>query len=84
MSVSLTRICAFRPDMVGISSLFTMQEQNVIHLAKLVKEVDSRIRVVVGGAHPSALPEKLIKDENIDFVIMGEGEYRLLALICLL
>ncbi|KKL27974.1 hypothetical protein LCGC14_2379780, partial [marine sediment metagenome] len=75
------RILAFEPDMVGISSLFTMQTENVIHLSKLVKQVNPDITVVVGGANASALPEVLIQDECIDFVVMGEGEHRLLTLI---
>lgn len=75
------RITAFAPDIVGISSLFTMQTENVIHLARLVKQVDHDITVVVGGANASVLPEVLIQEVNIDFVIMGEGERRLSSLI---
>jgi len=77
----INKINSFSPDIVGISSLFTMQTENVFRLAKLVKQVDRKIIVIVGGANASVIPEVLIQNENIDFVVMGEGEYRFLALI---
>lgn len=36
--------------------------------------------VVLGGAHPSALPESTLKETKADFVIVGEGEETLLEL----
>jgi anaerobic magnesium-protoporphyrin IX monomethyl ester cyclase len=38
-------------------------------------------KVAVGGLHPSALPKRTLKEENIDFVIEGEGFYTLKNLI---
>ena len=30
-------------------------------------------RVAIGGLHPSALPERTLREESVDFVIQGEG-----------
>ncbi|MBT3878894.1 MAG: radical SAM protein [Candidatus Scalindua sp.] len=38
-------------------------------------------KVVAGGLHPSALPKRTLEEENIDFVIEGEGFYTLKSLI---
>jgi anaerobic magnesium-protoporphyrin IX monomethyl ester cyclase len=31
--------------------------------------------VVMGGPHPSAMPEQVLKDGNVDYAVVGEGEY---------
>jgi anaerobic magnesium-protoporphyrin IX monomethyl ester cyclase len=41
-------------------------------------------KVAIGGLHPSALPEQTLKEENVDFVIEGEGPYTLMGLMELL
>ena len=38
-------------------------------------------KVAAGGLHPSALPKRTLEEENIDFVIEGEGFYALKDLI---
>ena len=38
------------------------------------------IPIIVGGAHASSCPE-IIKDPNIDYVVIGEGEYTFLLFI---
>ena len=45
-----------------------------VELAKAAKEVLPSCKVVVGGWHGSYLPESLLKHQEIDFVVMGEGE----------
>jgi radical SAM superfamily enzyme YgiQ (UPF0313 family) len=46
-----------------------------LETADLVKREDGRIRVVVGGPHPSALKEDLLKRcRSIDALVYGEGE----------
>lgn len=68
------RIAYFSPDVVGISCLFSAQSQNVLRICELVKGVDKKIITITGGAHPSALPEEMLRDNNVDFVVIGEGE----------
>ena len=38
-------------------------------------------KVGIGGLHPSALPKRTIQEEDVDFVIEGEGPYTLIPLI---
>ncbi|MDD2541283.1 MAG: radical SAM protein [Desulfuromonadaceae bacterium] len=38
-------------------------------------------RIAMGGLHPSALPERTLRDESVDFVIEGEGPDSLKALL---
>ena len=69
------RIRSFSPDIVGVSCLISNQSAEMARLCELAKSIDSNVITIVGGEHPSALPEEALKDENIDFVIIGEGEY---------
>lgn len=75
------RIRDFSPDIVGISSLFSAHQHNAIHHCDLVKSVDKNIIIVLGGIHPSLFPNESIRNDSVDYVIIGEGEYRLLKLI---
>lgn len=74
-------ISSHRPDIVGISSMFSCQAASMHQLALIVKSVYKDIFTVVGGVHPSSLPEHVLMDKNIDFVVVGEGERTALELI---
>lgn len=46
--------------------------------SKIVRDIKScnqSIPIALGGTHPSALPERTLDEETIDFVIQGEGVY---------
>ncbi len=68
-----------KPKIVGITG--TIPECKTIkETAKTVKLVDKKIVVVVGGAYATTLPNEVLQDENIDFVVRGEGELTMLEL----
>lgn len=75
------RIQESNPDVVGVSSMFSAHQKNALHHADLAKEVLPNIPIVLGGIHPSLDPIGSIKHHSIDYVILGEGEYRLLKLV---
>jgi radical SAM superfamily enzyme YgiQ (UPF0313 family) len=66
-------IAEIRPDVVGISSLFTPYYREVLEVAVGVKK-RLNVPVIVGGSHASAAPESLLFSTSVDFVIRGEGE----------
>lgn len=69
------------PAIVGISVMFTAFAADAFRVAKIAKEVNKKIRVVIGGAHVSIDPKAALKDKNIDFAIQGEGEIAFLKLL---
>lgn len=78
------KIREFNPDIVGIPSM-SLEYWRAAHLsAQLVKEVDSNIITVMGGAHPTTLPYKVMEDKNVDYIILSEGEERLIKFIDIL
>jgi len=70
-----------RPDIVGISSMFTAYARDAHDIARIAKGVNPNIFVVFGGAHASANPEMVLRDKNVDIVVVGEGEITFLELV---
>ncbi|MBU4002004.1 MAG: B12-binding domain-containing radical SAM protein, partial [Proteobacteria bacterium] len=60
--------------LVGISSLFTAYSREALEIAERVKKASPRCKVVLGGHHPTAMPEQVLDCESVDFVLRGEGE----------
>lgn len=57
---------------VGFSCLTGPPIMSTLKASKLVK--DAKIPVVWGGTHASILPSECLKEEEIDFIVIGEGE----------
>ncbi len=63
-----------QPDLVGLSILHA-NRWGGIEVARIVKEVDPKIRTVFGGIGASLLWEHFLTHfPEIDFVVIGEGE----------
>lgn len=61
------------PDIIGISTMYTVFHQDYIDLIKYIKKINPKIRVVVGGNHASSFPQMML-DAGADQVVVGEGE----------
>jgi len=75
------RVRIFAPDVVGISCLFSLMFPEALKVAEIVKDIETNIRVVMGGAHPSSVPFQALDDKNVDFIVIGEGEITILELM---
>jgi len=60
--------------LIGISSLFTAYSAEAIKTAEAIKKACPQCKIVLGGHHPTALPEPVMKCRSVDYVIRGEGE----------
>ena len=75
------RIAAMKPDYAGYSAI-TASFLDAYDVARLVKEIDSRIVTVFGGPHVSWGKESILtRFPAIDYVIAGEGENSLCRLV---
>ena len=70
------------PSIVGLGTPFSVQIDNLIHAAKLVRKVLPSAFIVVGGPHFS-VETKSFLDENseIDCYVAGEGEQAMLDIV---
>lgn len=71
------------PKMVGISVL-TINSRRAFQLARKIKRIDPEVTVILGGIHPTVLPEECLNKEGVDIVVRGEGEVTLSELYDLL
>jgi len=60
--------------LIGISSLFTAYSPSALETAAAVKKACPNAVVVLGGHHPTALPEDVLQHRAVDFVLRGDGE----------
>lgn len=74
-------IRSYCPEIVGVSNLFTKQRENAHRIYEIAKRIDVGIITLAGGAHPTAMPEIVLSDKNVDYVVLGEGEQTLIDLI---
>ena len=77
----MDEIKSFNPDIVGVSCMFTSYFMDAHNVARIVKEYNKEILVVFGGAHASTFPEAVMKDNNVDVVVIGEGETTIVELL---
>ena len=61
------------PDAIGITAMtFTLID--VMKAARTAKEINPEIKVILGGPHVIIFPEETIKNHEVDFLVLGEGE----------
>lgn len=70
-----------KPDIVGISVIFSIVYPVGRYIAKMIKDYDPSIKIVMGGNHSTAEPESVLSDDFVDYVIIGEGEVALVELV---
>lgn len=77
------RIIGYAPDFIGINCPFSMHADLVLEMAKTVREASEEKRgiIAVGGIGASVEPERFIQSGVVDYVVMREGEERLVELV---
>jgi anaerobic magnesium-protoporphyrin IX monomethyl ester cyclase len=63
------------PGLLGITVLMDQYASAGHTAARFAKSVNADIKVVIGGVYATTNPRLAIADSNIDFVVIGEGEY---------
>ncbi len=61
------------PDIVGIHAM-NFQASSMHRTAAFIKSILPDSHVVAGGPYPTAEPESVLKDNNVDTAVFGEGE----------
>lgn len=67
-----------KADVYGITSTTPLIEAAYVLAAKLKK---SGAYIVLGGSHPTCLPDEALNKKGVDFVVRGEGEITFYELI---
>lgn len=67
--------------LVGITALTGSMIANGLRLARAARKAREDVPIVWGGVHPSLLPAQTVEHPLVDFVVQGEGEETLAALV---
>lgn len=71
-------LIALNPDLVGITMSATEHSEG-LEIARLAKNKGAM--TVLGGYHPTAIPDELLLQPQVDFVVRGEGEITMRELV---
>ena len=74
-------VADFNPDVAGITVLMDQYSPAGHYSAWLIKKLNPKIKTVMGGVYATMNPEKALSDTNLDYLIIGEGEYVLKDLL---
>lgn len=76
------RIEAVAPDVLGVSCVFSPQYPVLQETVRRAKRANPDLITVAGGTHPTFLAEEVLRETpELDFVVLGEGEESLPALL---
>lgn len=71
------RIAEINPEIVLVTALSAEYYRAYHTVARIAKEINPNCTVVMGGVYPTVLAEDVIKDENVDYAMIGYAEERL-------
>jgi len=74
---NIKRVCAFKPDLIGVSVLTTGHRIASVY-TRILKKKLPQARICWGGVHATAIPMQILQTELVDFVVVGEGELTML------
>lgn len=62
-----------QPRYIGFTAV-TPSVKNAYIMAKIAKKIFPEVKIVFGGSHSTILSEEVIRQDEIDIVVRGEGE----------
>lgn len=78
------RVRRENPELVGITMLMDEYGQSAHTAARIAKQEQPSVPVVLGGVYATVNTEHVIDDFNVDYVVRGEGEHVFPALLAYL
>lgn len=64
----------FRPQVVGMGCLTGTVIDDAVAVSKQIRSFDPSIKIVWGGIHTTLYPDSVLKNDFVDFVVVGDGE----------
>ncbi|NQU05063.1 MAG: B12-binding domain-containing radical SAM protein [Calditrichaeota bacterium] len=73
-------LIGLNPDVVGFT-MMTVDYDVVKEGVKVCRKALPDAKIIIGGPHPTILPDDVLEIEEIDYIIQGEGEISLIELL---
>ena len=75
------KIAEYKPDLIGMTIVLSATLKCAENIARLAKEVNKEVKIIVGGPHSTLAYDNTITKDWVDFVARQEGEYTMLELV---
>ena len=69
----MSQVKKFNPELV-CSSMATNEFKYATHIIDMIREFNPKVPVLVGGYHPTMVPNEVLNLKNVDMVCVGEGD----------
>lgn len=73
------RVREFQPDLVGLTCL-TFNYYDTLRTARVIRESCQTAKICIGGWHVTLYPQETLNQNDVDYVVFGEGEKTFLEL----
>jgi radical SAM superfamily enzyme YgiQ (UPF0313 family) len=70
-----------RTDVIAVGNMFSCQWPATRQLIVRLKKEFPEVPIVMGGEHPTGMPEFTLKEAPVDAIVMGEGEETIVDLL---
>ncbi|HON59201.1 MAG TPA: radical SAM protein [Smithella sp.] len=74
------QLTSYQPDVIAFS-VVTFHYKIALHYAQICRRLCPRAKIVFGGIHVSCVPEVVIANDFVDYVVIGEGEQAFVEII---
>lgn len=81
MVQTAARIAQLAPQILGITVISIEYAETAHQVAAIIKARTPEITLIFGGVYPTVLPEIAMRDANVDYVVLSEGDYRFRQLL---
>ncbi|MBL7196799.1 MAG: B12-binding domain-containing radical SAM protein [Candidatus Omnitrophica bacterium] len=68
------------PDVIGFSC-YVWNQERTIYIINQIKTKMAKIKIICGGTQISSAPKIIMRNKNIDIVVIGEGELTFVELL---
>lgn len=75
------RIAAAKPDIIGVSVLFSNIFREALELCRALKQAFPDTPIVMGGHHPTGAPVEVMRHPEVDYVLIAEADLSLPLLL---
>lgn len=77
----VNKVVQINPEIICMSITFTVNSINSLEILDKIKKSLPKVTTIVGGAHVTVRPKETLSNENVDIIVIGEGDKTILELL---
>ncbi len=70
----------FKPDLIGVRTM-SYYKNFFRDVIQVVRSIDNQVPIIAGGPHPTIAYEEVLEENDIQAVVLGEGELTLAEIV---